>query len=338
VTADLSTTYLGLELRTPIVASPSPLTGELDTLLEIEEAGAAAVVLPSLFEEQLVEESLGLSQVLDRGTEAFAEALDYYPDLPDYGVGPDQYLDLLHTAKERLTIPVLASLNADSAGGWVRYAELLEQAGADAIELNIYAIAADMERSSTDVETEQIEIVREVRAALHVPLAVKLAPYYSSMAHFAAQVAEAGADGLVLFNRFYQPDLDLETLDVVPRVDLSEPWELRLPLRWIAILYGRVDACLAVTSGVGDAEAVAKVLLAGGDVAMMTSALLRKGPGHIRAVERDLRSWLDEHEYESVRQLRGSVSMRGATNPSAYERANYRRTLGSYQLPSREQR
>ena len=337
MTADLSTRYLDLELRTPIVASAGPLTGEIDTLLELEEAGAAAVVLPSLFEEQLVQDSLGLSNVLDRGTEAFAEALDYYPDLPDYGVGPEQYLDLLTTAKERLAIPVIASLNADSAGGWVRYAELLEQAGADAIELNIYAIAADAERSSSDVEAEQTEIVREVRATLHVPLAVKLAPYYSSMANFAERIAEAGADGLVLFNRFYQPDLDLETLDVEPRVDLSEPWEIRLPLRWMAILYGRVDAYLAATSGIADAAGVAKVLLAGADVAMMTSALLRHGPAHIRTVEADLRRWLEEHEYESVNQLRGSVSMQGAANPSAYERANYRRTLASYKLPSREQ-
>lgn len=327
---DLTTTYLGLTLRSPLMVSSCPLTGDLDTLVEIERAGAAAVVLPSLFEEQLVRDELHLDQVLEQGAYTFGESLTYFPDMPDYGVGPDTYLDLVNAAKERLSIPVIASLNADSTGGWIRYAELLQAAGADAVELNVYLIAADSAKTASEVEDEHLQLVRDVRAALDIPMAVKLSPYFSSLANMAVRIDEAGADGLVMFNRFYQPDLDLETLEVVPSIELSQPWELRLPMRWIAILYGRVAASLAASSGVSDAKGVAKVLLAGADVAMMASALLLHGVRYLPTVEADLVAWMEANEYESVTQLKGSVSYRGAANPAAFERTNYVRTLASY--------
>ena len=327
---DLSTTYLGLSLRSPLSVSSCPLTGELDTLAELEKAGAAAVVLPSLFEEQLVRDELQLDQVLEQGAHAFGESLTYFPEMPDYGVGPDSYLSLVSAAKQRLSIPVIASLNADSTGSWVNYAQLLQAAGADAVELNAYLIAADTEKSASQVEDDYLELVRDVRSALDIPMAVKLSPFFSSFANMAVRIDAAGADGLVMFNRFYQPDLDLETLDVVPSIELSQPWELRLPLRWIAILYGRVDASLAATSGVSDARGVAKVLLAGGDAAMMASALLLHGVRHLETVERHLVSWMEENEYDSVSRLKGSMSYRGTANPAAYERTNYMRTLASY--------
>jgi dihydroorotate dehydrogenase (fumarate) len=330
MTVDLRTHYLGLELRTPLIASSNPMTGQLSSLLELEDAGIAAVTLPSLFEEEIVRESLELHHVLEHGAESFGEAMSYLPELDDYGTGPDRYLQLIAEAKERLSIPIVASLNATSTGGWTSYARLIEEAGADALELNIYAVAADPGRSGIEVETEYLELVRAIRESVRLPLAVKLSPYFSSFAHFATAVEEVGADGLVLFNRFYQPDLDLETLTVRPELTLSQPWELRLPLRWIAILRPLLACSLAATTGIADASAVAKALLVGADATMMASAILRDGAGVVRRVEQELVDWLEVNDYTSVVQLKGSVSHEGAEDPAAFERANYVKILHSW--------
>lgn len=328
----LRTPYLGFDLRSPIVASAGPLTRDLDTLRQIDEAGAGAVVLPSLFEEEVVAEELELNQALEQGTGHFAESLDYFPAIPRLDTAFDRYIDLLTGAKGVTEAPVVASLNATTGGGWVRYSELLEEAGADALELNLYRVAADPGHDAAAVEHRDLELIRQVRAAITLPLAVKLSPFYSSFSHFAQAAVEAGADGLVLFNRFYQPDVDLETLDVVPRLELSAPGELRLPMRWIAMLRPQLPdtVSLAATSGVHSGLDVAKALLVGADVAMTTSALLRHGTGHLETMRDELVAWLTEHDYESVGQLRGSVSQRNADDPSAFERANYRQTLGSW--------
>jgi len=335
----LTTTYLGLELRSPLVASAGPLTGRPADAERMEECGAAAVVLPSLFEEEITRHDSDLLLALEAGAEHFAEALDYFPDFAkaNFESAADRYLSVVRQMKERVRIPIIASLNATSEGGWVRYATLLEEAGADAIELNLYRVAADPARSSADVEADDLAVVRAVSQALGVPLAVKIAPYYTALAHFATGVVEAGAGGLVLMNRFYQPDLDPDTREVVPSVELSTSWELRLPLRWIAILRpllaGR--ASLALTTGVWSGRDAAKALLVGADVAMMTSAVLRHGARHFCTVERELVEWMDEHEYESVAQLRGSVSYATTDDPGAFERANYLRILHSWRAPRR---
>lgn len=328
--AELRTRYLGLPLRSPLVASSSPLTGNLDSLRRLEDAGVAAVVLPSLFEEEITEESLAVHGALEAGAGSFAEALDYHPERSSYETGPEPYLELVAAAKGALRVPVIASLNGDTPGGWLEYARLVEQAGADALELNLYQVAADPAHSSAALEARDLELVAAIREAIRIPLAIKLSPYFTGLAHFACRVVEAGADGLVLFNRFYQPDLDLETLEVAPHLVLSTSAELRLPLRWIGILRGRVGASLAATSGVHRAEDVLKLLLAGADAAMQASALLQRGPGIIREIERELGRWLEAREYESVEQLKGSVSRGSVADPEAFERANYRRTLRSW--------
>ena len=335
MTVDLRTRYLGLELRSPIVASASPLTGDPDTARQLEEAGAAAIVLPSLFEEEILNEEIELNRSLEQGTEQFAEALDYFPDIASFPDAGDRYLTNLEQIKRQSGVPVIASLNANTAGGWVRYARRIQDAGADALELNLYRVAADPAMKAADREAADVEMISTVHASITIPLAVKLSPYYSALANFAGRAVASGADGLVLFNRFYQPDLDLDTLDVVPRAELSRPWELRLPLRWIAILRPQLGAnvSLAATSGVHSGEDVVKALMVGADVAMMTSALLRHGPGHIRAVEAGLLAWMTENEYESVTQLRGSVSQANVEDASAFERANYMRTLHSWSAP-----
>lgn len=333
---DLRTTYLGLELASPIVASASPLTGHLPSAQLLEESGAAAVVLPSLFEEELVHEEVELSRALDAGTGQVAEALDYFPAMDAYaGVG-DRYLARLEEAKARLSVPVIASLNAAHAGSWERYAALLESAGADALELNLYRVAADPTMSAADVEAVDLEIIADVRSSIGIPLAVKLSPYYSAMAHFAAEAVGAGADGLVLFNRFYQPDIDLEELDVVNRIELSRPWELLLPLRWMAILRPQLgpDVSLAATSGVHSGAEVVKAVMAGADVAMLTSALLMHGAGHLRLVHDEVVAWMTAHGYESVSQLRGSATQATAGDPAAFERANYMAALHSWSAPT----
>jgi dihydroorotate dehydrogenase (fumarate) len=335
MTADLGTRYLGLDLRSPIVASAAPHNAETSTAARLERAGVGAIVLPSLFEEEILAEEIGLNSSLEQGTEGFAEALDYFPAVESFVGAAERYLASVERMKSRCGVPVIASLNADTTGGWVRYARLIQDAGADALELNLYHVAADPHTSAVEREAADLELIAAVRASITIPLAVKLSPYYSSLAHFAAAAAAAGADGLVLFNRFYQPDFDLDTFDVVPRLELSQPWELRLPVRWIAILRPQVGPAvsLAVSSGAHEAIDVVKGIMVGADVVMMTSALLRRGPEHVATVESGLRAWLADHEYESVAQLRGSASAATAENPAAFERANYMQTLRSWSTP-----
>ena len=330
--ADLTTRYLGLTLRTPIVASASPIAGTLDGALRLEDAGAAAVVLPSLVEEEVLHEETELDRLLERGTDAFAEALDFFPALPTYTGPGERYLAHLEAVASRLSVPVVASLNATAPGSWARYARWMADAGAAAVELNLYRVAAEPDRSAADVEADDVAAVAAVRQDLDVPLAVKLSPYYSATAHLAARLVAAGAHGLVLFNRFYAPDLDVETLDVAPRLELSRPWELRLPLRWIAVLRPQLGpgVGLAATSGVSEGVDVVKALAVGADVAMTTSALLRRGPEHLMTMEAALETWLDEHGYASVAELRGCASQGTASSPAAFERAGYLRTLHSW--------
>ena len=334
---DLTTRYLGLELRTPIVASAGPLTGDIDMVRRLVAAGASAIVLPSLFEEEMVHEEVELSLALEAGSEQFAEALDYFPNAaPTRLSSPvDRHLDHVAAARDAVDVPVIASVNATSSGSWIRYAALLVDAGASAIELNVYDVAADASRSGAQLETDHIGLVTDVCAAIDVPVAVKLSPYYSSLGHLARSFAGAGAAGLVCFNRFYQPDLDVDSREVLPRIELSSPWELRLPLRWIAILRPLVPGLsLAASSGIESGRDVAKALLVGADVAMTTSAVLRHGPEHIAQMEAELLAWAGEHEYESVAQLRGSVSHATTADPAAFERANYLRTLHSWVSPA----
>jgi len=336
MSVDLSTDYLGLSLRSPLVASASPMTGEVDAVRRLEAAGIGAIVLPSLFEEEIVSEEIEFSRALDAGTDQYAEALDYFPDVASFVGAGDRYLRRLETIRAGATVPVIASLNASSAGGWIEYARRLQDAGADALELNVYRVATDAGRDAAAMESDDLELIRAVRSAITIPLAVKLSPYYTAMASFAARAVAAGADGLVLFNRFYQPDLDLEELDVVARVELSRPWELRLPMLWIAVLRPRlgIGVSIGATSGIHHGTDALKALMVGADVAMMTSAILRHGPDHVRTVEGQLRDWMVEHEYVSVDQLRGSASQASVADPAAYERADYMRTLHSWSTPS----
>ena len=329
---DLRTQYLGLELKNPVVASASPLSRTLDNMKRLEDAGAAAIVMYSLFEEQIAHETEELDHYLQYGTESFAEALSYFPETAEYNLGPGSYVELLAKAKKTLDIPVIGSLNGISVGGWVNYAKQLQQAGADAIELNVYYIPTDPLLSSADVEGRYLEVLHAVKKAVTVPVAVKLSPYFSSMANMANRLVDAGANGLVMFNRFYQPDINLEQLEVVPEVNLSDSTEARLPMRWIAILHGRVKASLAATSGIHTAADVLKVVMAGADVAMMCSALLKHGPDHLRQVLTDVREWMLEHEYVSIQQMKGSMSQKSVADPSAFERANYMKALNRYQL------
>jgi dihydroorotate dehydrogenase (fumarate) len=335
MTVDLSTRYLGLELRSPIVASASPLTGVAASARLLDEAGVGAIVLPSLFEEEILNDELGLNKSLETGAGQFAEALEYFPTVDALpGVG-ERYLANLAAIKAQSSVPVIASLNATSAGGWVRYAKLMQDAGADALELNLYRVAADPKKTAAEMDDADLDLIAKVRSSVTIPLAVKLSPYYSAFSNFAGRTVECGANGLVLFNRFYQPDLDLETLGVVNSLELSQSSNLRLPLRWIAILRPQLGAgvSLAASSGVHTGADVAKELLVGADVAMMASALLRKGPAYVRTVEAELRAWMEKGEYESVSQLRGSASAATAQNPSAFERANYMQTLRSWSSP-----
>jgi dihydroorotate dehydrogenase (fumarate) len=327
---DLSTTYLGLKLKNPLVPSSSPLTRDIGNLRRMEDAGAAAVVLYSLFEEQIYQESHTLDQYLTQGTESFAEALSYFPEAPEYQSGPEVYLEHLYKAKRALDIPVIGSLNGVSTGWWVQYAADIEAAGADALELNVYYLPTDLHFSGSDVETMYLDLLRDVRAAVSIPVAVKLSPYFSNIANIAYRLTVAGADGLALFNRFYQPDLDLDMLEVTPNLKLSSSVEMRLPLRWIAILYGRIAADLALTTGVHTITDVAKGLAAGAAVTMMASELLQNGIDRLKVLRAGLEAWLVEHEYESVAQLQGSLSQINCAEPAAFERANYMRVLSSY--------
>ena len=328
---DLTTSYLGLQLKNPIVPSSSPLSRHLSTLRRMEDAGAAAVVLYSLFEEEITMESKTLNEYLVQGTEIYPESITFFPEAASYRmVGPEAYLEHLQAAKQALDIPIIASLNGVSTGGWIEYARYIEEAGADALELNIYYIPTHLELSGAEVEQIYLDVLRDVRAEIDIPVAMKLSPYFSSMANIAKRLADGGADGLVLFNRFYQPDLDLDELDVVPNLVLSDSHELRLPLRWIAILHGRVDADLALTTGVHTVDDVLKGLAAGAQVTMMASELLDNGLGRIGEMLADLAMWLVENEYESLDELRGSLSQINVAAPAAFERANYIQVVSSY--------
>lgn len=329
---DLTTDYLGLKLKSPLVVSSSPLSESLENIQRLEEAGAAAVVLPSIFEEQLALESIALDRDISRGTESFAESLSYLPEYDDYRQGQDAYLSLLYRAKSRSSIPILASLNGATAGGWVRFAKEIEQAGADALELNTYSLATDFHKTSAMIEEGIVDLVRQVKQNTRIHVAVKLSPQYTSVPHLAQQLDDAGADALVLFNRFYQPDFDIENLNVIPRLILSRPEELLLRLHWVAILYGHLRAELAVTGGVHSAEDVLKSIMAGAQVAMTVSALLANGVVHLTTIQAGLVRWMEEHEYQSIRQMRGSLSRRSVPDASPFERGNYIKTLSSYTL------
>lgn len=327
---DLTTTYLGMTLRTPLVASASPLSEEIDTIRRMEDAGISAVVLHSLFEEQIAGDELEMHHRTSEPAYSYAEALTYFPEPSDWKLGPEEYLEHVRRAKEAVSVPIVASLNGSSLGGWVSYAGLLERAGADALELNLYSIPADAGVSGAEVEQRYLDVARAVRESVTIPVAVKLSPFFSSMANMARRLEDAGADGLVLFNRFYQPDIDLEALEVVPNILLSTPQALRLPLRWIAILRGQLRLSLAATSGVHWAHDVLKMLLVGADATMLCSTLLRHGVETITTIEAGVRDWMERHEYESVRQMQGSMSQRKSASPAAFERAQYIKTLHSY--------
>lgn len=329
---NLSTTYLGLALRTPLVASASPLSEDIGNIKRLEDAGASAVVHYSLYEEQLRMDTHALHYHMTQGTESYAEALTYFPEPDQFRLGPTAYLEHIRKAKEAVDIPIIASLNGTSIGGWTKFAAQMQQAGADALELNIYYIPTDMTLSGAAVEETYIEILKAVKEVVTIPVALKLSPYFSNMANMAKRLDEAGADGLVLFNRFYQPDFDLENLEVRPNVLLSTPQSLRLPLRWIAILYGRLKASLAGTSGIHSGQDVLKMLMAGADVTMMASALLRHGIGRLSEIESELVQWMETHEYESVAQMKGSMSQVNSADPSAFERAQYMKALTTFRL------
>ena len=329
---DLSTTYLGLQLKNPLVASASPLSKKLDSVRRLEDAGASAVVMYSLFEEQITHESKALDYYLNKGTESFAEALTYFPDLPSYNMGPDNYLNLIRKIKSAVEIPVIGSLNGVSAGGWINYAKKIEQAGADALELNVYYISTDPGLGSSELEENYIDLVKSVRSQIQIPLAIKLTPNFTALPNIASRLAGAGANGLVLFNRFIQPDLDIETLEVTPNLQLSTSNELRTPLRWTAILYGRVMADLALTGGVHNAQDVLKAMMAGARVTMLASELLQNGIGRIAEILEDIESWMDEFEYISIQQMQGSMSQQAVAEPAAFERANYMKALQSYDV------
>ncbi len=328
---DLSTRYLGLNLRTPLVASASPLSQEIAGIRNLEDAGASAVVLYSLFEEQLRQESMELDFYLNEGTESYAESLSYFPQPAEFNLGPDAYLEHIRKAKAAVNVPIIASLNGSSVGGWIQYATQIEEAGADALECNIYWIVTDPNMTSAEVEQHYIDIVEAVKTAVHIPVAIKVSPFFSNFANMAKRLDAAGADGLVLFNRFYQPDIDLEALELAPHVLLSTPQAMRLPLTWIGILHGKVKAGLAATGGIHGAEDVIKLLMVGADVTMLCSSLLRNGVNHLRAIEQGVRQWMESHEYQSVKEMKGSMSQLRCADPSAFERAQYMRAVKGIQ-------
>jgi dihydroorotate dehydrogenase (fumarate) len=330
MSADLRSRYLGLELRNPIVAAASPMTSSLDNLKRLEDAGIAAVVLPSLFEEQIEHEEMATHNLMLSGAELSPEARGFFPEMQNYNTGPDQYLKLIAEAKRSLSVPVIPSLNGHTPGGWTRIAQQFEQAGADAIELNVYFLATGQGDTSAAVEMRYVDLVASVRSMVSIPVAVKVSPYFSAMANMAARLAAAGASGLVLFNRFLQPDIVLEELEVTPHLVLSTSDELRLALRWIAILRGRIEASLAATGGAHTAEDVLKLLLAGADCVMVASSLLRNGPQHVATLLSGVETWLNAREYASVEQMKGSLSQQACPDPAAFERTNYMKALTSY--------
>lgn len=328
---DLSTTYLGLKLKNPLVASASPLSRKVERVKELEDAGAAAVVMYSLFEEQLEHESRELDYFLNYGTETYAEALTYFPDLETYNIGPEKYLNLIAELKKSVKIPVIASLNGISSGGWVDFARRMQEAGADALELNIYFLPTDPKVNGSDLEKAYTELVKNVRSKVSIPLAVKLNPFFTSLPNLAQKLVDAGANGLVLFNRFYQPDLDIENLEVVSDLKLSTSDELRLPLRWTAILFDRIKADLALTGGVHNAVDALKSVMAGASAVMLASELLENGTGRMTEILSGMSAWMEEHSYLSIQQMRGSLSQKSVANPAAFERANYMKVLNSFE-------
>lgn len=334
MSTDTSTTYLGLSLPHPVVPSASPLTGDIEHIHALVEAGAPAIVLPSLFEEQIEHDELAVHYTLELGADGFGEAPGgFLPQLDDYNTGPEDYLALIKRAKEEISIPVIGSLNGSSTGGWTLFAQILAEHGIDALELNIYKIAADTSLTSAEVEQSYLDLVEKVKAKVDLPLAIKIGPYFSSMGEMARRLTEAGADALVMFNRFYQPDIDLDTLGVTPNVVLSTPVDLRLVLRWLAILHGRVECDLAATSGIHEGEDAVKAILAGATITMMASALLKNGPGRLAEVREGMTAWFTEREYTSLDQARGSLSYSSVPDPSVFERTSYMKTLTSY-VPS----
>lgn len=334
MSVDLTTRYMGLQLAHPVVPSASPLTGDIDHIHALVEAGAPALVLPSLFEEQIEHDAMAVHFSLEMGADGFGEAPDgFFPQLDDYNTGPEDYLDLIGRAKSETGVPVIASLNGVSTGGWTLYAQILADQGIDGLELNIYKLAADMNQTSADVEKSYLDLVELVRRSVDVPLAVKIGPYFSSTADMARRLADSGADALVMFNRFYQPDIDLETMGVEPNLVLSDPVELRLVLRWLAVLFGRIDCAMAATSGIHTAEDAVKALLAGATVTMMASALLRHGPTRLTEVRDGMARWLEERGYATADQARGSLSYSSVPDPGVFERTSYMKTLSSY-VPS----
>ncbi|MEP7287828.1 MAG: dihydroorotate dehydrogenase-like protein [Chloroflexota bacterium] len=331
---DISTTYLHKTLRSPLVVSANPLTEHIDNIKRMEDAGAGAVVLYSLFEEQLRQEQYNLHYHLTHGTESYAEALTYFPEPIHYHTTSDAYLEHIHKAKEAVSIPIIASLNGSTAGGWTKFAQNIEQAGADGLELNLYSVPTDPSLRPEEIEGGYLVTARIVKDAVKIPVAIKLSPFFTNVGYFAHQLDQLNVDALVLFNRFYQPDIDIETRDVYPNLILSTSHDLRLPLRWIAILHGRLKGDLAATSGIHTAEDVVKMIMVGANVTMMASALLRHGIDHLQLVEKNLRQWMEEHEYESVSQMRGSLSQQHSEDPSSFERAQYMRALTTFKMPT----
>ena len=327
MSVDLSTTYLGFRLKNPLVISACPMTQDIVVLRQLEDAGAAAAVLPSLFEEQIDHDAEEIAKVYEFGTDSFAEALTYFPEEEHFNVGPDEYLESIARAKHAVAIPIIASLNGTSQGGWTRYAKLMQEAGADAIELNIYFVAADANMTSEAVESRHLELVAAVKQSISIPLAVKIGPSFSAMANMGVRLSQAGADGLVLFNRFYQPDIDLEKMEMRSQFQLSSAGELLVALRWIALLHGRTSASLAATGGIHDAQGLLRALLVGADVGMIASTLYRNGVGQASIILTSMQRWLDEHEYESVEQLKGSMSREKCSDTAAFQRGNYMKTL-----------
>ena len=330
---DLTTTYLGLNLQNPIVPSSSPLSHSVDGIKRLEDAGASAVVMYSLFEEQIEHEMHLLDHYLQHGTHSYAEALNYFPNIQTYNVEPEAYVELIRKAKTSVDIPIIGSLNGTSTGGWVQYARSIEQAGADALEINMYYVPTDQDLRSDQVEQRYVDILCDVKRTVRIPVAMKLSPFFSAPAYMAKRLVKSGASGLVMFNRFYQPDLDLETLSVIPRLKLSDSDELRLPLRWVAILYGRMPVDFAISSGVHTYEDVLKGLMAGAKVTMMASELLQNGVDRIGQILHGLQTWMEEHEYDSVQQMQGSMSQLHVSQPDVFERANYMKVLDSWHSP-----
>lgn len=329
---DLSTKYMGLKLKNPIVPSASPLSKTVDMVKRVEDAGASAIVVYSLFEEQITHEAGELDHYMSYGTESFAEALSYFPNASEFNFGPEEYLRHINNLKAAVSIPVIGSLNGVSAGGWLKYAKQIEEAGADALELNVYYIPTNIEKDGAVIEEIYLRDLNKIKKNLKIPVAMKLSPYFSSMSNMAKKLDDAGADGLVLFNRFYQPDLDLVDLEVVPNLELSSSFEMRLPLRWIAILHGRIKASLAATTGIHTHEDVIKMLMAGADITCLCSEILANGVGRITEILKDLEKWMEEREYESVEQMKGSMSQKSVADPAAFERANYMKALNNYKL------